>query len=319
MTGGFVIPSDYDRKSDAPLDILAFGDMMLDRNVRNKMTEFGYRYPFARIESFLKGHDIVVANAEGPFTDFPSLTASLVNKTLTFTFDKRALPVLKELGFTIFSQANNHTRDFGREGYEQSVAAINTAGIAVFGDAFNNNPGPYIANVRGQKVAFVGYHQYYDQDTTSTLKAIEQADLQDAFVIVYPHWGEEYEQGMTDFQKRTARQFIDAGADLILGAHPHVIEPIEIYNGKAIFYSLGNFIFDQSFSIPTSQGLAVQIMLDSDEISYELFPFDIIKEQAVLMSDEKKSAVFSKLAERSIVSHEVRSAIKEGKFTLEQE
>jgi poly-gamma-glutamate synthesis protein (capsule biosynthesis protein) len=84
------------------------------------------------------------------------------------------------------------------------------------------------------------------------------------FLVVFPHWGIEYQITASARQQELAHEFVDAGADLVIGAHPHVVEPVELYRGKAIFYSLGNFVFDQGLSFWTEHGLAVQVILHQD-------------------------------------------------------
>jgi poly-gamma-glutamate synthesis protein (capsule biosynthesis protein) len=208
--------------------------------------------------------------------------------------------------------------DFGKEGYNQSISLLEAGGLDWFGDAWNNDPGPKIVDVRGQKVAFIGYHQFFDTNTDSVIIAIAKAKAQEAFTVIYPHWGEEYNIGITEFQRQTAHAFIDAGADLVLGAHPHVIEPVEIYKDKAIFYSLGNFIFDQDFSAETKQGLAVQIVLNKKDVVYTLYPFNIEDSQAIFMDATSSKKVVGDLANRSYVSEEVRADIgNKGVFRLE--
>jgi poly-gamma-glutamate synthesis protein (capsule biosynthesis protein) len=89
------------------------------------------------------------------------------------------------------------------------------------------------------------------------------------------HAGVEYDPGYTLEQQAAAHAFIDAGADVVIGTHPHVVEPLEIYNGKPIFYSLGNFLFDQDFSFATTHGLAVNLVWTNGKTSYQLIPIVI--------------------------------------------
>jgi len=288
---------------------------MLDREVRREIENHTPTYPFEKIVDFLKGHDIVVANAEGPFAESPTRAVAYAPVPI-FAFKSEYLSTLRDLGFTLLSQANNHAYDQGPEGLTTSVALIRASGLGVFGNYENTNPGPSVVDVRGQKIAFVGYHQFtYNADAFFT--AIEQAHKDGAFVIVYPHWGVEYSPDVSDIQRARAHTFIDLGADLVLGSHPHVVEPIEVYNGKAIFYSLGNFIFDQPADEATREGLAVEVSLASSTVTYTLHPLDIIQEQASLMPDEKGRAFISALATRSDISKETtRSLVETGAFVL---
>jgi len=115
-----------------------------------------------------------------------------------------------------------------------------------------------------------------------------------------------------------AHKFIDAGADIILGSHPHVIEPIEIYNGKVIFYSLGNFIFDQYNSGPTTEGLSVGISITKDEVKYNIYPIDIKKAQASLMSKINSDLVLNNLSNKSVADDKIKDGIKSGIFSLKK-
>ncbi len=306
-----------DRVVDDTATILTFGDMMLDRSVRQKINTNGDSYPFEKVKRFLIGSDVVIANAEGVFTEFPSKTTDVLNGVLKFTFDTALLFPLKKLGFTLFSQANNHALDFGRQGLKESEKSIEEAGLHWFGDPSNKNPHSFIAMVRGQKIAFIGYHQFALQGLDVVLAEIQSAKKDGDFVVVYPHWGVEYNQGVSETQIREAHAFIDAGADAIIGSHPHVIEPMEIYKNRIIFYSLGNFIFDQAPIGPTSEGLSVGIALTPQKVSYYLFPLNIRNMQASLMLYDKRGTVLSSIADRSFVSNEAKNEIKSGIVTLD--
>jgi len=302
---------------DNTATISTFGDMMLDRFVRQKINTNSNSYPFDKIKRFLIGSDIVVANAEGVFTSYPSETLNVSNAPLKFTFDLTNLTMLNKLGFTLFSQANNHALDFGKQGLKESGQAIEKFGMNWFGDPLNKNLNSFTTTIRGQKITFIGYHQFSPQGFDITLNEIQSAKKNSDFVVVYPHWGMEYNQEVTETQIKNAYAFIDAGADVIIGSHPHVIEPIEIYKNKAIFYSLGNFIFDQDSVGPTSEGLSVGIAITPQKISYYLFPLDIRNAQASLMSYDRRSKVLSDIAERSFIQDEMKKSIKNGILTLD--
>jgi poly-gamma-glutamate synthesis protein (capsule biosynthesis protein) len=179
---------------------------------------------------------------------------------------------------------------------------IEAAGLNWFGDSSNKIVKPYIAEIRGEKIAFIGYNEFAYKGLDNVLRAIKDVKVKDGaattsistststtstFVVVYSHWGEEYKLNFNSVQQKTAHAFVDAGADVVIGAHPHVTQPIEIYNNKPIFYSLGNFIFDQAANASTGRGLAVKISLMSNFATYDLFPILISKQQAALMASEE--------------------------------
>ena len=289
-----------------PVIILAFGDMMLDRGVRAAINKNGAEYPFAQIKNFLQGNDIVVVNAEGPFTDNKSVTLGRKNAPLTFTFDPAILPTLKNLGFTLLGQANNHTLNFGVAGFNHSTTSISEAGLSWFGDPRNTNVKPYIQEIQrgngenigknySERIAFIGYNEFAYKGLENVLQAIKDVRNKATFIVVYPHWGTEYNLKFTTAQQKVGHAFIDAGADVVIGMHPHVIEPIENYNGKLIFYSLGNFIFDQASSTPTGKGIAVKISLEHSTTTYNIFPFSIIKQQANLLEGDERQKILDSI------------------------
>jgi poly-gamma-glutamate synthesis protein (capsule biosynthesis protein) len=140
--------------------------------------------------------------------------------------------------------------------------------------------------VGGTRIAFVGYHQFFTTDDSGVIAAIASAKQEGDFVIVYPHWGEEYSTSTTPFQNSEAHKFVDSGADVVLGSHPHVAEPLEVYKEKAIFYSMGNFVFDQSWSKETSEGVAIRLTIGKEQVSYEVIPLVITHAQPSIMPHE---------------------------------
>ncbi|MFH1129652.1 MAG: CapA family protein [Patescibacteria group bacterium] len=243
------------------VSILAFGDMMLDRVVLSKTEKTGdYNFPFAKIDDFLKTADLKFANLEGPMTNFKSVSNG--NTRMRFTISPEFLPILKER-FNILSLTNNHMLDFGENGYEQTKNYLSSAGINYFGN-YNNQPENLstIVEKNNIKIGWVGYHGLIDGGLEDVSKEIERIRPEVDFLIVVSHWGAEYKKIPADSTVEKAHQFINAGADLVLGGHPHVVQTIEEYKGKMIFYSLGNFIFDQYWSEDTMEGLAVEILLE---------------------------------------------------------
>lgn len=260
------------------VSILAFGDLMLDRNVYSKTKKAGdFYHPFLNLDGFLRSADIKLANLEGPITNFESI--SIKDNRMRFTISPDFLKPLKDY-FNILSLANNHMLDWGEEGFGQSKEFLTQSGIEFFGDYKNRSQEiSKIIEKNRIKIGFVGYHALISNDISEIVKEITNLKTQTDFIIVFTHWGREYEIEPLFKQKEQARAFIDAGADLVLGSHPHVIGPVEIYKDKFIFYSLGNFIFDQYFSQATMEGLSVKILLEKyrgkTSVSYELFPINI--------------------------------------------
>jgi poly-gamma-glutamate synthesis protein (capsule biosynthesis protein) len=286
--------------------------MMLDRFVREQININGPEYPFEKIKDFISNNDIVVANAKGPFTSFGSVTAGKKDAPLNFTFDPMILPTLKKLGFTLLGQANNHTLNFGMKGFEQSTSSIMAAGLNYFGNPRNIDIQPYVKEINGEKIGFVAYNEFTSGGLDNVISTIKNLRSEVSFLVVYPHWGIEYNSTSTSAQREIAHKFVDAGADLVIGTHPHIIEPIEIYNGKPIFYSIGNFIFDQNQTGPTSQGPALKILINKNSANYQVFPFSIIHCQAMLMNATETQTILNSLSESADVATDIKKSIANG-------
>lgn len=303
-----------EKQDQKQITILAFGDLLLDRYIKREIDRNTPEYPFENIKSLLQGNDVVLANLEGSFTDFAP--RPLDPNNTSFTFDPALAPMLAQSGFDVLNLANNHVRDFGRAGFEQSQKYLAQNGIDHFGD-FDNEALALIKEVNGKKIALIGYHEFGDPATGGTIAKIKQVRESVDYIIVYTHWGAEYQNEFSEYQQQRARKFIDAGADAVLGSHPHVIQPIEIYENKPIFYSLGNFLFDQIFSFEVRHGLGVKITLGENKIEYELIPTAMKNFQTNLADEASKTLILQTLSQKSIAADDILSQIAAGKFTLE--
>jgi poly-gamma-glutamate synthesis protein (capsule biosynthesis protein) len=310
-------------KVSKKVSLLAFGDVMLDRQVRTFMNKNGLDYPFSHIGSFMSSSDITFVNLEGAITSSPSKTSGVKNADLVFTFDTKTAPLLAKYGVDIVSLANNHSYNFGISGLNETKQNLIEAGVKFFGDPFNKSEISSIVEVDGFKIAFIGYHEFYNQDYSFVLEEIREKKTTSDFVVVSPHWGQEYYTKIPASNQELAREFIDAGANLVLGTHPHVIQPIEIYNNGVIFYSLGNFIFDQDFSFNTTHGLAVRLVLTIEdglivEEKYDLVPISVIKSIAKIADKISSDIILARLSSDSLVREEIKQGILTGSFIKSQ-
>lgn len=305
----------YQKQIPPKVTIFAAGDLMLDRTVRQKITQEGVEYPFKHVKELISSYDISVANLEGSFTRNQSIAVK-DHSVLRFTFDPLFLPELEETGFDVVSMANNHAWDFGSAGYEENLTYLTERGIKAFGSPFNTKNLSAVTEVKGIKIAFVGYHEFYSPRLQPVLDEIKRLRVENDFIIVYPHWGVEYLARFTPDQQIRAHAFIDAGADVVIGAHPHVIEPIEIYRNKAIFYSLGNFLFDQDFSLPTKQGLSLGIELTEGSVKYSLMPLFMKQSQIYIPSEIEAYTILQNLSQTAEADDILKGDILKGTFTL---
>lgn len=296
-----------------PVTILAFGDLLLDRYIKREIDRQGMDYTFKNLKEFLPGHDLVLANLEGSFTDYKPRPLNPNNTT--FTFDPKLISVLTENKFNILSLANNHVQDFGKQGFAQSQSYLDKAGISHFGDFYNEGP-TLIKEIKGLKIAFIGYNEFGDSAIASTVAKIKENRPVVDYVIVYAHWGAEYQTNFWPGSQEKGRKFIDAGADIILGGHPHVIQPIEIYNGKPIFYSLGNFVFDQISTFEVRQGLGVKISLRKNLMEFDIYPTEMNNFQVGLANKETAAKILASISKSSLVAEETKKQIAQGKLIL---
>ncbi len=281
-----------------PINVLFVGDIMLDRKVELEMEKNGFDYPFAKIRDFLNKSDFVFANLEGPISESPlkfSLTA------MNFAFSDKVVEPLFSSNFRILSLANNHTLNMYQRGLEETKTILSRAGIDWVGDpiACSND------YVEREGLIFLAFNTTFSECKGETIagmvKKIKEENP-DKFLIVSMHWGEEYKINASQQQKDLGHKIIDAGADLIIGHHPHVIQEYENYKGKMIFYSLGNFIFDQYFSEQTQQGLAVRLEIYGTRILYRIIPIKSIISQPQPMEKEEAESFLEKRNFESVIA-----------------
>ena len=247
--------------------IMIAGDVMLDRYVRKLAEQNGYDSLFTDIAPLLHTADLAVVNLEGPITNFPSKTLLPNGSTtlkLVFTFSPATAPALARAGIDLVSLANNHTDNFGLAGFEQTKEYLKQAGLNWFANPWNSHGDSKTVCQKGICVALVGYHEFRE-GFDNVLAEVRALDSQVDLVIVMPHWGEEYITEPSERLRGKAQALVTAGADLIVGAHPHVVMTREQIGQVPVFYSLGNFLFDQYFSVETMNGELLEIDLVRDK------------------------------------------------------
>ncbi len=270
--------------SEEPIRIILAGDIMLDRGVEYMIEKYGggnFEFPFLKIADEFQKADVVFGNLEGPISD----KGEKVGSIYSFRNNPESMEGLNFAGFNVLSLANNHAFDYGKEAFEDTLKRFKETGINYVGAGFNESEayGPVIKEINGTKIGFLAYTDlgspYWKATANASGIAWINGELLDLvrqqiketkekvdILIVSLHSGEEYTETPTQFQIEFSKAAIDAGADLAVGHHPHVVQKPEIYNGKYIFYSLGNFIFDQAFSEETMEGQIVEILIENGKI-----------------------------------------------------
>ena len=271
--------------------IVFAGDLLLDRGVRERVEHLGMNSLFdPSIDDFFSNKDIVIANLECPATKIKEP----INKKFIFRAEPEWLQSLRDHGITHLNMANNHAMDQGRRGLVDTHATIIENGLIPlgFGKNTSNACKAQLIATEPRNVYVLSSLQVPSEnwvyledrpcvcedsfdDISHNIKEIKSKD-NSAVVIIQLHWGAEHRLEPMTLQKQQAHQLIDAGADVIIGHHPHTVQTTEIYKEKPIYYSIGNFIFDQRKPI-NSRGLLVRLEIKESTLHYTPIGIDIKK------------------------------------------
>jgi len=240
--------------------ILFVGDMNFDRYIRQTVNKRGSDYLFSCIDHLLKDADFVVGNLEGPITSYASISEGTIMgspENYRFTFPTTTAELLFKHNIKLVNIGNNHINDFGSEGITSTRKYLTDAEVSYFG-SLAGNTSIYRISDKGIDLSFVNYNQFGGDSPEKTAELIASEHVTGRKVIVYTHWGEEYTTP-TERVRSIAKLFADNGADLIIGSHPHVIQEHEMIGNTPVYYSLGNFIFDQYWNSSVTNGLALLV------------------------------------------------------------
>nr|WP_242473276.1 CapA family protein [Rhodoferax fermentans] len=264
--------------TSAPVSLVFAGDIVLDDSAGELIAQGGD--PFADFAGVFKAADIRLGNLECVV----ATTGSAGDKNYTFRAHPRVLPVLKR-HFDAVALANNHSGDFGREAFAEMLGLLKGVQLGQFGGGHNLAEAhtPLIFERKGLRIALLGYSEFmprsFEADHNAPGVAWSEdeqvvADIQKArttykadLVIPVMHWGWENELTSNPRQRQLARLMIEAGADAVIGGHPHVTQEIEHYRGKPIIYSVGNFVMKETDNARQRQGWVLRLLLDKQGVT----------------------------------------------------
>jgi poly-gamma-glutamate synthesis protein (capsule biosynthesis protein) len=236
---------------------------MFDRYIRKVAEKNGYDYILNDVSRLFKDSEYVIGNLEGPVTDFDSVSVDSEPgspENYVFTMDKEALDALYDLNIKILNIGNNHINNFGEQGLSKTLYYLDLYGLEHFGDVtqiVSLEKTPLIIDKGSYRINIFNYNQFGGKSAEELNFKLNEFPGPENVNIIYAHWGDEYLETAPEYIVRTAEGFVDNGADLIIGSHPHVIQNVDSYKGKKIFYSLGNFVMDQYFEDKVRKGLVV--------------------------------------------------------------
>ncbi len=239
-------------------------DKYLDKSYSfaQTMDREGYDYCFQNVKDLLAEDDLTVANLEGVLRDDLSGAVKKTNSVYNFRGDTAYTEILKLGSVEAVGLENNHTMDFGAEGLQDTKQALSDAGIGYF-----DKSDVYIYDKDGIRIAFIGLDGVtwsdYQADGGAVVEKIRELKDDDniSMVIATLHTGDEYGSFHSQAQTKKAYRLIDAGADLVIGAHPHVVQGMEVYNGRLILYSIGNFVFGGNSKVRAMETIIPRITL----------------------------------------------------------
>lgn len=293
------------------LVINAVGDVMLAGRWGSELKKRGFKTPFAHVADALKQGDVTIANLEMPLAGGG---VEFTEKKFRFRGDPAIASALKSSGINLVTLANNHIMDFGADALTETVQHLEKSKIAWIGAGKNLSEARTMAlySIKGKKIAFLGYSLtqptefFAGKNRPGTAPGFEKVFVEDIksarnqadYVVVSVHWGTEGKEDTQGYQRDIAHKVIDAGADVIIGHHPHVLRGVERYRNGIIFYSLGNFAFASKSKI-ADVTVIVRLHLDDRKREAELLPVDILYRrvgfQPQLLSDGKGAYVIERL------------------------
>lgn len=245
------------------------GDVLLARNIEFLMNKNGGQYPFAGLDlQQFNTSSAIVGNFEAavPVTHVPTDTG-----LIDFSVSEDALQYLSAAGYTHLSLGNNHSYDFGEQGFVNTVEKLEID-FNVFGepDTLSEFSVEFV-QVNEKTISIIGINALTPLNELELKKVVNFAAFSSDIAIAFVHWGEEYALRQNQSQRKLAGALVKLGVDIIVGHHPHVVQGVELIEGVPVFYSLGNYIFDQYFSKDVQEGLV--LLFDfSDDTMISLLP-----------------------------------------------
>ncbi len=248
-------------KQGSETTIMLAGDVMLGRTVMTKSLDSSNpNYPFEKVSNELNEADIVFVNLENPIVS----NCPRSSEDLIFCTKPAMVEGLITAGVNIVNLANNHTRNYGENGLSETIEILDEKEISMTG------LGELVAHeIKGIKYGFLGFDFISKTPKENDYELVAESAGEVDVLIVSVHWGAEYRRKPVEIRKQWAKQLVEAGADVVVGHGPHWVQETEHINEKPVYYSLGNFIFDQMWSEETKTGLVMKLTFRDGELIKE--------------------------------------------------
>lgn len=292
-------------KPKGSIDINLVGDILLDGTIKKYIEKEGTEYPWKEAKTYLKKEDLNVGNLECSVTNKGT---KWKDKQFNFRMDPKDLQGIKDANIELVTLANNHVMDYGYDGLLDTFKYLDSYGIKYTGagrtkkEAMNG----VVIEKNGVKVGIVAFSRVipdvkwyatdrragiisaYEPYVNEMYRKIKDMKEKADIVILSIHWGIERNDIPRKNEISIARKAIDSGADIIMGHHPHVLQGIEIYKGKPIFYSLGNFVFNSQDKLSTKTMIGQVKIVDKKVSEAEVIPMKIIKSRPISVTEKER-------------------------------
>jgi poly-gamma-glutamate synthesis protein (capsule biosynthesis protein) len=275
----FVAPPPVRETVAASTTLLFVGDMFFDRYIRTMVRKHGEEHLFSCADTILMSADAVIGNLEGPITGEESKSEGTEigsAENFRFTFPSTTAALLARHNIRIVDLGNNHIANFGSDGIRQTHRSLDEAGVRYFGGV-SGDEAIFTTKINGVPLSFISYNAYYGTSSLAVAEEIKKEKAKGQTIIVFAHWGEEYSTSTSLLHDRAAL-FATSGASLIVGAHPHVVLPSEMIGDTPVYYSLGNFIFDQYWNDKVTHGLSLEVNIKGGTLSVSEHYVDIMRD-----------------------------------------
>ncbi|MBS4190477.1 CapA family protein [Bacillus sp. FJAT-49705] len=281
---------------DQKLTMTMVGDVMLGRHVEEVIKQHGADYLFRYVKPYFDNSEYVSGNLATPILKDEVSNYSEADKSIHLHTDSSAIQAVKNAGFTVMNLANNHVMDYKEKGLLDTLDTFESSNMDYVGAGKNRKDAKEQINyqdVNGVRVATLGFT---DEFVSGDIATKEQGGVLSAnpdvffemiakakdpkqgnadLVVVNVHWGQEYDTDTSPRQKALAKAMVDAGADIIIGHHPHVLQSFDIYKQGVIFYSLGNFVFDQGWTRTKDTAMVQYNLEDNGKATIDVVPLQI--------------------------------------------
>lgn len=302
-------PTEKAVETKEEITISMVGDILMDGSVRGQIDINGVDYPWEHVKDYFQRDNITIGNLETSITNRGTIWP---DKQYNFRSDPKNLRAMKEAGIEVINLGNNHTLDYGYDGFLDTLKHLDNNNIKRVGGGKTREEAMegIVIEEGGTKVGVLGFSRVvptvdwyatakrpgivgaYDVHVDSILERVSQMKEEVDILILSIHWGVELSEIPRQEEILLAKKLIDGGVDIVMGHHPHVLQGIEIYKGKPIFYSLGNFVFGAKNELTGNTIIAQVNLLDSEVDNVKIIPCKIISGRPIpLGCDERLNKI----------------------------